>query len=102
MGIHTEDLGSKTIAGVLADGTRTVQTVSGGQAGNGQPIKIVTEVWTAEGLNLELLKIDDNSRTGRTTIEVVDLKQGEPDAALFAPPTGYTVKDGSQHGTPVQ
>ena len=40
MGIHSEDLGSKKIAGVMADGTRTVQTVPV-QAGIDKPIQIV-------------------------------------------------------------
>ena len=91
MGIHTEDLGSKTIAGVVADGTRTVQTVPAGQAGNNPPVNIVGETWVAKDLNIEMLRVDDNSRTGRTATEVVDFKQGEPDAALFAPPAGYTL-----------
>jgi hypothetical protein len=93
MGIHTEDLGSKTIAGVVADGTRTVQTVPAGQAGNNQPIKIVDETWIAKDLNLEVLRVDDNSRTGRVVTEVVGLKQDEPDPALFAPPAGYSHAD---------
>ncbi len=86
MGIHTEDLGSKTIAGVVAKGTRTVQTVPAGQAGISQPIKIVNEIWIFEDLDLWMLSIDDNSATGKTTTEVVDLKLGEPDASLFSPP----------------
>ena len=93
MGIHTEDLGSKNIAGVVADGSRTVNTLPASQAGNHQPIKIVDETWVAKDLDLAMLRINDNSRTGRTTTEVVDLKQGEPDPLLFAPPAGYTTVD---------
>jgi hypothetical protein len=93
MGIHTEDLGSKTIAGAVADGTRTVRTVRAGQAGDNQPIRIVNETWIAKDPNLELLRVDDNSRTGRVVTEVVGLKQDKPDPALFAPPAGYSPAD---------
>lgn len=93
MGIHTEDLGSKKIAGVMADGTRFVNTVPAGQAGNDRPIKIVNESWVSKDLGLTMLSINDNSKTGRMATEVVDLKQGAPDPALFAPPANYTAVD---------
>jgi hypothetical protein len=93
MGIHLEDLGSKSIAGVMADGTRTVNTVPSGQAGNDQPTKIVDETWVAKDLDLALLRIEDNSRTGRTTTEVVNLKKGELEASLFGTPAGYSTAD---------
>lgn len=83
LGIHEQDLGSKVIAGQTAEGSRTVTTTSAGH-------KEVQESWTATDLELELLDITDNSATGRRTVEVVDLKQGNPDPALFAPPAGYT------------
>jgi hypothetical protein len=92
MGIHTEDLGTKKIDGVMAHGTRTVQTVPV-QAGIDKPIQILKERWLAKDLDLEMLSITDNSRNGRTNIEVVDLKQGEPDPALFVAPAGYTIVD---------
>lgn len=91
MGIHAEDLGSKTIAGIVADGTRFVTTVPASQTGSGHATKIVDETWVAEGPNLAVLNMEDNPRTGRTTVEVVDLKLNEPDPALFAPPAGYTL-----------
>lgn len=77
------DLGSKKIAGVVAEGNRTA---GGTQTGH----KVVDERWIAKDLGLEMLRITDNPKTGRTTVEVVDLKQGKPDPALFAPPAGYT------------
>jgi hypothetical protein len=76
----------------MAHGTRTVQTVPV-QAGIDKPIQILKERWLAKDLDLEMLSITDNSRNGRTNIEVVDLKQGEPDPALFVAPAGYTIVD---------
>jgi len=92
MGIHSEDLGSKKIAGVMAQGTRTMQTV-GVQAGINKPIQILRETWVAKDLDLAMLSINDNSRNGRTTVEVVDLKQGDPAPTLFAAPAGYKVEE---------
>ena len=40
-----QDLGSKNIEGVIAQGTRTTQTIPAGQIGNQLPINIVDEVW---------------------------------------------------------
>jgi hypothetical protein len=76
------DLGSKKIAGVMAEGNRTAGTTPAGH-------KLVNETWRSKDLQLEMLRITDNSRTGRTTVEVVDLEQGDPDSVLFAPPVGY-------------
>lgn len=84
MGIHEQDLGTKTIDGVTTVGNRTVNTTPAGH-------KIVEETWFATKLDLQVLQITDNSGTGRRTVEVVDLKQGDPDPALFTPPAGYTV-----------
>ena len=88
MGWHVKDLGSREIAGVIANGTRTDQTVAV-QPGIDKPIHIVSEIWTYEGLNLQMLSIDDNSMQGRTVTEVVQLKQGYPYPALFVPPAGW-------------
>ena len=92
MGIHMEDLGSKSIAGVMAKGIRTEQTVPAGQYVT-QPIKIVGENWIAEDLDLQMMSLDDNSKTGRRVDEIVKLTRGEPDPALFVPPAGYTIVD---------
>jgi hypothetical protein len=88
-GIHADDLGSKTIAGVMSDGTKTVTTVPAREGRNSEPYEIVTEVWIARDLGLTMLKIDDNPKFGRTVTEVRELKLGDPDVSLFATPVGY-------------
>jgi hypothetical protein len=40
-----------------------------------------------------LLCITDDPRQGKGTYEVEEVKLGEPDAALFAPPEGYAIHD---------
>jgi hypothetical protein len=89
---RTEDLGNRSIAGVIADGTRLTNKIPAGVGGKGQPSKNVREIWVARGLGLWMLRIEENPIKGRTTTEVVDLNQGEPDASLFTPPAGYKLE----------
>jgi hypothetical protein len=90
---HSENLGSKDIAGVMADGARSIRTIPVGEEGNDKPIESSDEVWVAKGLGLTMLKISDDPRSGRTTTEVMELNQTEPDAALFVAPAGYTLEE---------
>jgi hypothetical protein len=92
-GSRSEKLGSRSIGGVLCDGTRTVHIIPAGEEGNDLPIEQVNELWIAHDLRLVMLSINDDPRTGRNTTEVVELDQGEPDASLFAPPAGYTLQE---------
>jgi hypothetical protein len=88
-----EDLGVRTIAGVEAHGTRTIQTIPPGDEGNELALVITHETWTAKDPGLVVMAIDDDPRRGRSTYEVEELTVGEPDAALFAAPPGYKVVD---------
>jgi hypothetical protein len=74
---------SQTIEGVMAEGTRTVL---GSPPGSGRPAFTV-ETWESPELKLTLLTRSSNGYTSRLT----NLSRAEPDAALFRPPSGYTV-----------
>jgi hypothetical protein len=89
----SEDLGSKVIQGVMTKGSRTVMTIPAGEEGNELPLEIVDEIWVAKDLGLTMLSINSNPANGRWTKEVVELHQGEPDAALFIAPEGYKVEE---------
>jgi hypothetical protein len=88
-----DDLGTKTIHGVVAEGTRTTQTIPAGQEGNSMPLSIVHEIWRSRELGLTLMVMDDDPRRGRTIAEYEELTLGEPDTALFTPPADYKVQD---------
>jgi hypothetical protein len=88
-----EDLGMRTINGVEAKGTRTTRVIPTGREGNDQPITVTLERWAAVDLGLVVMSVQDDPRTGTSTIELTDLEKGEPDPALFQVPEGYTVKD---------
>jgi hypothetical protein len=88
-----EQLGGKTIAGVYAEGTRITMTIPEGAEGNDRPITTVNETWRSRDLNITLLSVNEDPRTGTRTTEVTDLDRAEPDPSVFQVPEGYTVKD---------
>jgi hypothetical protein len=90
---HNEALGSRNIEGVTAEGTRTTHTIRAGEMGNDQPIEIVDEIWIDKDLGLAMLSVNDSPMNGRTTTQVMELNQSEPDAALFAAPAGYKLEE---------
>jgi hypothetical protein len=90
-----EQLGGKTIAGVYAEGTRITTTIPEDAEGNDRPFTIVSETWRSPELNINLLSVNDDPRTGKRTTEVTDLDRAEPDPSVFQVPEGYTVKDQS-------
>jgi hypothetical protein len=87
------ELGTKTIQGDSATGTRLTHVIPAGRLGNSQPITVTSETWRSADLGIVLSSTHTDPRRGTTTEEVTDLKQGEPDASLFKVPEGYTVQD---------
>jgi len=89
----SEDLGTRTIAGVEAQGLRTTRTIPAGQAGNKLPLVTTRETWRSKESGLVVLGITDDPRQGRTTYEIEDFSRTEPGPSLFAPPEGYRIED---------
>jgi len=94
--LTTENLGSQTIEGVLANGTRTTLTIPAGQIGNDQPIHIVTEVWTSPDLKTVVYSKRSDPRTGEQTFQLTNIVRAEPDASLFTVPSDFKIVDGPQ------
>jgi hypothetical protein len=90
---QTEKLGGKTIAGVYAEGTRITMTVPEGAEGNDRPITSVNETWRSPELDIIVLSVHEDPRTGTRTAEVTDLDRAEPDPSVFQVPEGYTIKE---------
>jgi len=87
---HSEKLGTRIIAGILCDGNRTTGTnYAAGEIGNDKPIEAMGEGWIARDTGIVMLRIQDDPYTGRTTAEVTEFSQSEPDPSLFAPPPDY-------------
>lgn len=92
----TEDLGSQTIEGVVANGTRTTRTIPAGQIGNDKPISIVTEVWTSPDLKAIVYSKRSDPRIGEQTFRLTDIARTEPDSSLFSVPSDFKIIDGPQ------
>ena len=65
---QTEELGSKTMEGVMVTGTRTTHTIPAGQVGNDRPLSIVTEVWTSPDLKTVVYSKRSDPRIGRSDL----------------------------------
>ena len=89
----TENLGTQTINGVVATGTRTTQTIPVGAIGNLQQIQIVREVWISQDLKVPVMIKTSDPRFGDTVMQLANIVQANPDASLFQVPAGYTVEN---------
>ena len=100
---QTEDLGVTTIEGIEVHGRRITRTIPAGQIGNDQPLVTTNEMWSAPSLmGLTLKSISDDPRNGKVTREVVHLDLGEPDQAIFQPPSDYKIQVQEMHQVPCE
>lgn len=95
--LKKEDLGTQTIAGVSAQGTRYTRTIPVGQIGNEKPILIVSEHWYSNDLQMTVMSKRSDPRFGETSYTLSNIQRSEPVASLFAVPSDYTVTQGG-HG----
>jgi hypothetical protein len=89
-----EDLGTQTIEGVRAQGTRTTITVPAGKIGNERPLVTVSERWFSPDLGIVVMTRHSDPRFGTTTYRLTDLDRREPPATQFEIPTDYKLEDG--------
>jgi hypothetical protein len=92
--LKRESLGTQTINGVVAEGTRTTRTIPVGQIGNDKPLQIVSERWYSPDLQIVLKTTRTDPRFGTTTYTVTNIQRSEPSASLFAVPSDFTVQTG--------
>jgi hypothetical protein len=89
--LKKEDLGTQTIAGVSAQGTRLTRTIPAGQIGNEKPIVIVRETWFSNDLQIVVMSKRTNPWSGESTYTLTSIQRTEPAASLFSVPSDYTV-----------
>jgi hypothetical protein len=95
--LKKESLGTQTINGVVAEGTRITHIIPVGQIGNEKPLQVVSERWYSADLQIVLKSTHTDPRSGTTTYTVTSLQRTEPAATLFSVPSDYTVQTGG-HG----
>ena len=88
-----EHLGTQTIEGVSAEGTRITVTIPAGQIGNELPIVTVSERWYSPELQVTVMSTRSDPRTGTTTYKLTNINRAEPSPTLFQVPADYTVHD---------
>jgi hypothetical protein len=94
----SESLGTQVLNGLDLIGTRETQTLQW-NSGSERPIVVVKEFWYSKQLGLNVLTTRNDPRSGKEVFTVTDIRQGEPDAALFALPAGARIVD--LRGVPV-
>ncbi len=91
--LNKTDLGTQTIEGVAAQGTRITRTIPAGEVGNEQPLVITSETWYSPDLKVIVMSKTNDPRMGETTYRLIDIQRAEPPASLFEVPQDYTVED---------
>lgn len=90
--VTTEDLGEQILEGVLARGTRHMQTIAAGAIGNERPIEIVADEWYSPDIEAVVLRRNSDPRFGETVYRLVNVSRSEQAPDLFAVPSGYTIQ----------
>src|ERR1700687_633579 len=96
--LQKESLGTQSINGVNAEGTRITRTIPAGQIGNDKPIQIVFERWYSPDLQIVVKSTRIDPRFGTTTYTLTNVQRAEPAATLFTVPPDDTVKEGGPGG----
>ena len=91
--VNKEDLGTQTIEGVAATGTRMTFTIPAGQIGNEGPINIVDERWFSKDLQTVVMTRHSDPRSGETVYRLTNINRTEPDHSLFEVPADYQIKE---------
>ncbi len=88
-------LGSKTIAGVVANGETITRTMPAREPG-GTTQTITREVWFSPDLKLEVSSTETGDH-GTRSETATSISKVEPDASLFKVPEGYTLTQAAPH-----
>jgi hypothetical protein len=90
--VVTESLGTQTVNGVIATGTRVTRTIPAGTMGNALPIQSVRETWVSADLKEPVMIKSVDPRFGTRTTQLTNINRVEPDPSLFQVPADYTVQ----------
>jgi hypothetical protein len=89
-----ESLGTQTVDGVEAEGSRHTRTIPAGEIGNEKPIVLVSERWYSPDLQVVVQSRRRDPRMGDITYRLTGITRGEPDHSLFEVPAGFSVVEG--------
>ena len=92
--VTKEQLGTKAVNGMQADGVRVTRTIPAGAIGNDKPIAVATERWYSTDLQIGVMTVHTDPMMGTVTTKLVNVVRGDPDASLFQVPSDYKVEVG--------
>jgi hypothetical protein len=78
--------------GLNLSGTLMTHTIPANTMGNAQAIVDTTESWYSAVLQTVIYRKHADPRSGTQVFQMINIVQGEPQASLFAVPSGYTIK----------
>jgi hypothetical protein len=93
LAVKSEEIGSRVIEGVKADGTRTTITLPTGNVGNDRPIEIIAERWFSQELQVVMQTRRVDPRVGETVYQLIGIKREEPPRDLFEVPADYLIEE---------
>jgi hypothetical protein len=96
--VITASLGTQTINGVSAEGTRTTRTIPAGAIGNEKPIVITVERWYSPELQTMVVTKRSDPRVGDSVTQLTKIQRQEPAASLFQIPADYKIQNGHEGG----
>ena len=89
--LKEENLGTRTMEGVQATGTRSTRTIPAGEIGNARPIEVVEEWWYSPDLQMTVMTRHSDPREGETVFRLTGIQRIEQVRSLFEVPSDYTV-----------
>jgi hypothetical protein len=92
--VTKEQLGTKTVNGVQAEGVRVTRTIPAGAIGNDKPIEVVTERWYSPDLQMVVMTTHTDPMMGTVSVKLASVVRGDPDPGLFQIPSDYKVETG--------
>jgi len=95
--VTKESLGTQTLNGISAQGTRFTRLIPAGKIGNDKPITVTREVWYSPDLQMVVQSKHSDPRFGDTVYSLTNIQRTEPAASLFTVPSDFTVKEGPLH-----
>ena len=88
-----QTLGSQMMQDLQVTGTQEAVTIQPGTFGNDQVLTQTREFWYSPDLQINLSVLRKDPRTGTQDIRVTVVSRVNPEASVFAVPTGYRVED---------
>jgi hypothetical protein len=93
-------LTQQSVNGVIATGTQHSESIPAGTIGNARPIQTSRQIWESVELKVPVKITSTDPRFGSSEMDLTNIVQSEPSAALFVVPAGYTLKSGGGPGRP--